>query len=131
MKVQKPLIPTWLYKMVASMEATICNCQCNQMQNCEGDCETILRKSLELYMDSVESGDWSVYNIGAGKRTDVSQAPANQNRPAPPMAASITSRSTPAPAGGWRFFQKACFKILSNCYPRTGFSNYDVLLQII
>lgn len=26
--------------MVASMEAAIFNCQCDQMQNCEGGCET-------------------------------------------------------------------------------------------
>ena len=38
----KPFIPKWLYKMDASMEAAIFNCQCDQMQNCEGDCETIL-----------------------------------------------------------------------------------------
>ena len=40
-KVQEPLIPTWLYKMVASMKAAIFNCQCAQMQSCEGGCETI------------------------------------------------------------------------------------------
>ena len=40
-KAQEPLIQTWLYKMVASMEAAIFNCQCDQMQNCEGDCETM------------------------------------------------------------------------------------------
>ena len=40
-KAQEPLIPTWLYKMVASVEAAIFNCQYDQMQNCEGDCETI------------------------------------------------------------------------------------------
>ena len=36
MKAQEPLIPTRLYKMVASMEAAIFSCQCDQMQNCEG-----------------------------------------------------------------------------------------------
>ena len=36
----EPLIPKWLYKMVASMQAAIFNCQCDQMQNCEGGCET-------------------------------------------------------------------------------------------
>ena len=40
-KAQEPLIPTLLYKMLASMEAAISNCQCDQMQNCEGGCETI------------------------------------------------------------------------------------------
>ena len=40
-KAQEPSIPTWLYKMVASMEAVIFNCQCDKMQNCEGGCETI------------------------------------------------------------------------------------------
>ena len=40
-KAQKDLIPWWLFKMVASMEAAVFNCQCDQMQNCEGDCETI------------------------------------------------------------------------------------------
>ena len=34
-KAQELLIPTWLYKMVASMEAAIFNCQCDQMQSCE------------------------------------------------------------------------------------------------
>ena len=41
MKAQEPVISTWLYKMVASMEAAIFNCHCDQMQNCEGGCETI------------------------------------------------------------------------------------------
>ena len=41
MKAQEPVIPTWQYKMVASMEAVIFNCHCDQMQNCEGGCETI------------------------------------------------------------------------------------------
>ena len=36
MKAQERLIPTWLYKMVASMEGAIFNCQCDQMQTCEG-----------------------------------------------------------------------------------------------
>ena len=40
-KAQEPLIPTWLYKMVAFMESAIFNRQCDQMQNCEGGCETI------------------------------------------------------------------------------------------
>ena len=40
-KAQENLIPTWLYKMIASMEAAVFNCQCDQMQNCEGGCETI------------------------------------------------------------------------------------------
>ena len=40
-KDQESWIPTLLYKMVASMEAAIFNCQCNQMQNSEGGCETI------------------------------------------------------------------------------------------
>ena len=40
-KSQEPLIPALLYKMVASMEAAIFDCQCAQMQNCEGGCETI------------------------------------------------------------------------------------------
>ena len=38
---QEPLISTWLYKMVVSMEAAIFSCQCDPMQNCEGSCETI------------------------------------------------------------------------------------------
>ena len=38
---QEPLIPTWLYKVVTSMEAAIFNCQCDQMRNCEGGCETV------------------------------------------------------------------------------------------
>ena len=38
---QEPLIPTWLYKMVASLEAAILNCQCDQMPNRKGGCETI------------------------------------------------------------------------------------------
>ena len=41
MKTQEPLIPTWLYKMIAFMEAAIFDCQCYQIQNCEGDCETL------------------------------------------------------------------------------------------
>ena len=41
-KAQEPLILTCLYKMVASREAAIFNnCQCDQMQNCERDCEAI------------------------------------------------------------------------------------------
>jgi len=43
-KAQEPLIPTWLYKMVASMEAVIFNCQCDQMQNCVDVCEAIYYK---------------------------------------------------------------------------------------
>ena len=38
---KEPLIPTWLYKMVASMEAAIFNSQCDQTQNCQGGCDTI------------------------------------------------------------------------------------------
>ena len=41
MKDQEPSIPTCLYKMVAFMEVAIFNCQCDQMHNCEGGCETI------------------------------------------------------------------------------------------
>ena len=37
--------------MVASMEATIFNCQCDQMQNCKGGCETIY-----------DAGLWGVVN---------------------------------------------------------------------
>ena len=40
-KAKQPLIPTWLYKMVATMEAAIFNCQCDQMQNCKDGCEVI------------------------------------------------------------------------------------------
>ena len=40
-KAQEPLIPTWLYKVVASVEDAVFNCQCDQMQNCEGGCETM------------------------------------------------------------------------------------------
>ena len=40
-KAQEPLIPTWLCKMVASMEGAIFNCQCDQMQYYEGSCEII------------------------------------------------------------------------------------------
>ena len=39
---QEPLIHTRLHKMVAFMEAAIFNCQCDQMQNCEGDCEPFI-----------------------------------------------------------------------------------------
>ena len=45
---QGPLIPTWLYKMVASMEAAIFNYQCDQTQNCEGGCETIYYATIRL-----------------------------------------------------------------------------------
>ena len=38
---QRSLIPTLLYKMDASMKAAIFNCQCDQMQSCEGSCEAI------------------------------------------------------------------------------------------
>ena len=41
MEAKEPLIPMWLYKMVASMEAAIFNCQCDQMQKCKGGCEAI------------------------------------------------------------------------------------------
>jgi len=40
-KARVSLIPTWLYKTVASMVAAIFNCQSDQTQNCEGRCETI------------------------------------------------------------------------------------------
>ena len=40
-KAQEPLIPK--YKMVANIEAAILNCQCDQMQNYEGVCETIYK----------------------------------------------------------------------------------------
>ena len=45
-KAQEPLISTWLYKMVASMEAAIFNCQCDQMQSCEGGCEAIYNTQI-------------------------------------------------------------------------------------
>ena len=40
-KAQETLIPTRLCKMVASVEAANFNCQCDQIQNCKGGCETI------------------------------------------------------------------------------------------
>ena len=47
-KAQEPLIPTWLYKMIASMEAAIFNCQCDQILNCEGGCETIMPEQFTV-----------------------------------------------------------------------------------
>ena len=48
-KAQEFLIPTWMRKMVAAMEAAIFNCQCDRMQNCEDRCEIIyiMRKSSD------------------------------------------------------------------------------------
>ena len=46
-KAQGPLIPTWLYKMVASMKATIFNWHCDQMQNGEAGCENIYKKKSQ------------------------------------------------------------------------------------
>ena len=52
-RVREPLIPMRLYKMVASMEAAIFNCQCDQMQNCDGGCETMYYvRSLTTKMQS-------------------------------------------------------------------------------
>ena len=34
--------------MVVSVKAAIINCQCDQMQNCEGGCETIYILKLEM-----------------------------------------------------------------------------------
>ena len=42
-KAKEPLILTWLYKKVASMEDAIFNCQCEQVKNCQGGCETIYK----------------------------------------------------------------------------------------
>ena len=47
-KAKEPLIPKWLYNMVASMEAAIFSCQCDQMQNCEGGCDTIYNNGWYL-----------------------------------------------------------------------------------
>ena len=49
-KAQEPLILTWLYEMVASMEAAIFNCQCDQMQNCEVSCETIYKILVRIFL---------------------------------------------------------------------------------
>ena len=46
---QDPLISTWLYKTVASMKAAIFNCQCDQMQNWKGGCETIYLSLYQLH----------------------------------------------------------------------------------
>ena len=48
-KAQEPLISTWMYKMVASMEAAIFSCQCDQMQDCEGGCETIYFERIIIF----------------------------------------------------------------------------------
>ena len=50
---QEPLISKRLYKKIASMEAAIFNCQCDQMQDCEDGCETIyLVVTEKLAIDS-------------------------------------------------------------------------------
>ena len=40
--------------MIASMEAALFNCRCDQMQNCEGGCETIhyYRQVVQLLSDT-------------------------------------------------------------------------------
>ena len=48
-RAQEPLIPTWLYKMVASMNAAIFNCQFDQMQHCKGCCEAIYNTAQLLF----------------------------------------------------------------------------------